>query len=78
MYSVFTKWDDGNWLCIAFCKELREAMKLLDAFDSDWLHEYEVRDSRGNRLDFGKSNKAKTDKALSLRRFTPLYNAASS
>jgi hypothetical protein len=54
MLSVFTKSGDGKWVCIGHCKELRHATLYLDAFKTDWLHEYEVRDSRGDKVDIQK------------------------
>jgi hypothetical protein len=49
MLNVFTKVSDGKWLCVALCNEPRQAMQLLDAFKSDWLHEYDIRDSISSR-----------------------------
>jgi hypothetical protein len=45
MYSVFTKPSDGEFLFIAFRKELEQAAQLAQELYANWPHEYVVRDS---------------------------------
>ena len=51
MYSVFTKNSDGDFLFIAFCDDLDEAVKLVKALDAEWPREYVVRDSEGKDVE---------------------------
>jgi hypothetical protein len=51
MYGVFTKLDEGEYLFIAFCEELKQAAQLVKKFNENVPHEYVVRDSKGNNID---------------------------
>lgn len=51
MYSVFTRLGDGEFLYVASREELEEAVQLAETLNESWPREYEVRDSRGKRVD---------------------------
>lgn len=51
MYSVFTKLGDGEFIFVAFCDNLEEALKLVKSLSAEWPREYVVRDSEGNEVD---------------------------
>jgi hypothetical protein len=53
VYSVFTKLDDGEFLFVASRDRLEEAVELVEALRAQWPHEYVVRDSNGDDVDFG-------------------------
>ena len=51
MYSVFTKNSDGEFILIAFCDDLEEAVKLVKTLGAEWPREYVVRDSKGKDVE---------------------------
>ena len=51
VYSVFTKLGDGEFLYIASRDDLKQAVQLVKELDTNWPHEYVVRDSMGNDVD---------------------------
>ena len=51
MYEVFTKLCDGEFIFITTCKELKQAAQLVEEFNTNFPHEYVVRDSAGNNID---------------------------
>jgi len=48
MYSVFTKLGDWQFLYVASCDKLEQAIQLAEKLNADWPRKYVVRDSISN------------------------------
>jgi hypothetical protein len=51
VYSVFRQLGNGEFLLVASREKLKEAIQLVEAFNSHWPGEYVVRDSEGKDID---------------------------
>jgi hypothetical protein len=51
MYTVFAKHINDEFIFIASCKELQDAIQIVKEFKLHFPREYVVRDSEGNDID---------------------------
>jgi len=51
MFNIFTRLEDGDFIFVASCKQLGQAMQLVQELNAVWPREYEVRDSEGKSVE---------------------------
>jgi hypothetical protein len=51
MYRIFVQLDDREFVIVACCDELQEAVELIEGLSAYWPREYVVRDSEGHDVD---------------------------
>jgi GGDEF domain-containing protein len=51
MYSIFARLDGGDFLFVASCDELQQAVQLARELNANWPNEFIVQDSNGNIVD---------------------------